>query len=220
MNSTSRSSPNENPFAPYSKPYLAFYAVARFGIDLVEHPLDFLVLIFIAERTASWAKAADAVSLNQFVAGIRRRDGVAIRSGCGLQLTALKQALARLEKRGLLICERRSKRGAHAPTEYRIDWKRFSESIKSQVIPLAARRPRGWSRDDHTVREVTVRTLTVRKTNTPSFRLNCSKPAFAHLTMRVSMAIPLSRKLHGPPTRIGSTSGGRSTGGRLRGRLR
>ena len=133
---------SENPFAPYNKPFEALRAVVRFGPALVENPSDILPLLFVAERTASWQKAADAVSLRQFVEGIRRRDGKAVRSGCGLQLTALKEALARLEKRGLLVRQRRSsKRGADVPTEYRIDWKRFAEMIESVPIPVAVKRP-------------------------------------------------------------------------------
>lgn len=75
--------------------------------------------IYICRRTRGFGKHEDAISIEQFMHGIRTRDGRRLDEGTGLTRNAVRSALARLEALGLIIRTRRdSDRHGHEATLY------------------------------------------------------------------------------------------------------
>ncbi len=78
------------------------------------------VLLYIARRTRGFHRESDAISLEQFVAGITTRDGRQLDTGCGVRnRTTVLKALAELEGRGYIgRAHGRPGRGKDATTLY------------------------------------------------------------------------------------------------------
>jgi hypothetical protein len=107
----------------YKSRLTAFMDVVRFG-PVALPGAAFLALLFHVERSLPYGKASDTTSLGQMTNGIQRSDGSWVRAGSGLKKSAVAQANADLEKKGLLKREtRQSSRGGNRPTEYTVDWK-------------------------------------------------------------------------------------------------
>jgi len=78
------------------------------------------VLLYVARRTRGFHRESDAISLEQFVAGITTRDGRQLDKGCGVRnRTTVLKALAELERRGYIgRAHGRPGRGKEATTLY------------------------------------------------------------------------------------------------------
>lgn len=83
------------------------------------------VLLYLFRRTSGFKRSKDAVSLTQFVRGIRRRDGTPIDNGCGVRnRTNVMNALESLEQRGLITITRATEEdGQAAVNVYAIRWR-------------------------------------------------------------------------------------------------
>src|ERR1035438_8444736 len=84
----------------YETRYDAFMDLIRFGPSKLP-TIEFLALLFIAERSLGYAKEADAPSLNQMSAGIQKRDGKWIRGHAGIGKVSCVKALSGLESKEL-----------------------------------------------------------------------------------------------------------------------
>ena len=113
------------------------------------------VLLYIVRRTLGFRKHADAISLTQFVRGLRTRDGRVLDHGCGVRnRTNLIRALRDLEAKGLIsACRADTAAGDSDVTAYALRWERDVASgaaFPGGVAPASgglAPGPR-WSLDD------------------------------------------------------------------------
>jgi len=131
--------PQRGAYCPveYETRISALTDLIRWGPSILSHA-EFLVLLFLAERTLTYGKRADACSLAQFTNGIySRRKGVWIRPGCGLSPTAVKNAVIALADREILICQRALPGSArynpgkgNQATEYEINWTRLHSQFR------------------------------------------------------------------------------------------
>lgn len=79
------------------------------------------VLCYVLRHTIGFEKVTDAISLDQFLHGILRRDGSRFNAGVGLSKKPLLSALRSLEERQILKVERRQQRGkGHVASLYSI----------------------------------------------------------------------------------------------------
>jgi hypothetical protein len=107
-------------FRGYSGP-----AYTQIPDELLDHHLAHLtgaevkVLLYIARRTFGWKKDCDAISFNQMLTGIRRRDGTKSDEGAGVSRSTLVVALDGLEQKGL-ITRRRFDKGTQEASIYAI----------------------------------------------------------------------------------------------------
>lgn len=84
------------------------------------------VLLYIIRRTNGFKKPADAISLTQFQKGIKKRaTGEVLDEGCGIgDRTTIVKALAALEKKGCIQCEKgNDPQGDKAVSVYRIKFR-------------------------------------------------------------------------------------------------
>jgi hypothetical protein len=65
------------------------------------------VLLYIIRRTFGFKRDADAISLSQMLSGIVTRDGRRLDHGAGVSKKSLLSALRSLEKRSIIVIERR-----------------------------------------------------------------------------------------------------------------
>ncbi len=82
-------------------------------------------LLYIIRRTTGFKKSADRISFNQFLRGIRTKEGRILDEGCGVKnRTNLSRALKSLEQKGIVVSEKGiDERGENETTLYRIRWK-------------------------------------------------------------------------------------------------
>lgn len=80
------------------------------------------VMLYIYRRTLGFNKMADPISLNQFLHGIRKRNGEQLDYGCGVKnRSALLKALRRLEELNLIRSfKRRNSAGDNEVTLYHV----------------------------------------------------------------------------------------------------
>lgn len=85
------------------------------------------VLLYIARRTYGFGKDQDTISINQFVKGMRRRNGDPLDAGAGLARLSVQRGIKGLESRGLIAVERPMHGAEHETSIYRItiadDWR-------------------------------------------------------------------------------------------------
>ena len=106
----------------YASRFDAFMDLIRFGPSKLPM-IEFLALLFIAERSLGYAKESDAPSLNQMSAGIQKRDGQWIRGNAGIKKAACAKALAALAAKSLIQRTRRyAESGACLSTSYKPNW--------------------------------------------------------------------------------------------------
>jgi hypothetical protein len=93
------------------------------------------VLLYIMRRTFGFKKPADAISYNQFLRGIKTRDGRILDEGCGLAApTNLSRALRGLEQKGLIVARRgTSAKGDKATTVYALKFR--ADVLSPQEYP-------------------------------------------------------------------------------------
>lgn len=78
-------------------------------------------LLYITRRTYGFQRPeGDAISLNQMINGIVRRDGRRLDRGTGLSKPSLLQALRDLKEKGFIEAEQQSDDGGNQPTKYRL----------------------------------------------------------------------------------------------------
>jgi hypothetical protein len=101
----------------------AMMDLIRFGPELMNH-VEFLALLFHAERSLGYGKPADAASLSQMAKGVyNRKTRQRIRGAAGIAKATCAKANARLEKKGLIRrVPKYRDNGGCAPTEYEIQW--------------------------------------------------------------------------------------------------
>lgn len=88
-----------------------------------------LVLLYIARRTFGFKRQDDAVSYDQFINGITKRDGKVLDTGCGIKSrTTLSSTIKSLESQGLIVVERTKKGNEKQTTVYRLKLKEGSPS--------------------------------------------------------------------------------------------
>src|SRR5438309_800203 len=90
-------------------------------------------LLYIFRRTTGFKKTSDRISINQFLRGIRTKEGRVLDEGCGVKnRTNLSRALKSLEHKGIVVSEKgMDERGENETTLYRIRWK----SDEGGVVP-------------------------------------------------------------------------------------
>ena len=95
------------------------------------------VLLYIMRRTFGFKKRSDAISYNQFLRGIKTRDGRVLDEGCGLAgTTNLARALKGLEEKGLIVARRsKSDKGEPRTTIYELKF-RTREVLIEREYPL------------------------------------------------------------------------------------
>jgi hypothetical protein len=97
---------------------------------------EFKVLAYIVRRTFGFKKESDAISLNQMVEGITKRNGKVLDRGTGLSKSAVAVAIKGLVEKGIIEAQRStSKKRGYEPTTYRL---RFEEKQ-----PLSRNQTRG-----------------------------------------------------------------------------
>ena len=69
--------------------------------------VELKVIMYIVIRTLGYGKTTDRISLSQFSNGITRWDGVDLDKGTGCATSAIKNAIASLEAKGLITIGRR-----------------------------------------------------------------------------------------------------------------
>ena len=114
--------------------------------DLREAELK--ALLYITRRTFGFKKDSDAISLNQFLRGIRRRNGETVDRGCGVRdRTTLTKALRALEQKNIIISQKRvDERGESEITVYALcfvdDTNQMNERIGTHdgVVGISYRR--------------------------------------------------------------------------------
>jgi hypothetical protein len=108
----------------------------RFGPEAMANS-DFLALLFHAERSLAYGKAADAASLSQMTNGVfNRKTRERIRGAAGIGKATCAAANSRLEKKGLIRrVLRYRENGACAPTEYEIQWPRLKQFFTKIMLP-------------------------------------------------------------------------------------
>jgi hypothetical protein len=80
-----------------------------------------MVLLYIARRTFGFRKDSDAISYNQFIDGIKKRDGTVLDTGCGIRSRkTLSATIKALEERGMIVAERLQQGGRSQVTVYRL----------------------------------------------------------------------------------------------------
>lgn len=72
---------------------------------------EFKVLWYVLRHTYGWQKTHDAISLNQFQFGIKRKNGTYLDKGTGLSRPKIIEALQSLKKKGFITIESKGKRG-------------------------------------------------------------------------------------------------------------
>ncbi len=65
-------------------------------------------LLYICRRTWGFRKEWDAISVDQFVSGVKTKDGKQIDNGVGFSETYVRATLKKLEGRGLIEVNRRN----------------------------------------------------------------------------------------------------------------
>jgi DNA-binding transcriptional ArsR family regulator len=82
-------------------------------------------LLYIIRRTFGFKKDRDPISFNQFLRGIRTREGKILDEGCGVKdRTTLSRALKALEEMGVVISEKgMDERGENMTTVYSLRFK-------------------------------------------------------------------------------------------------
>lgn len=91
---------------------------------------EFLCLLYICRRTYGFQREADNISIDQFVHGIKRDDGVVLDAGAGLGRATVIEALKSLTEKGLIVkISRHKANGADAPSS-------FALTMKLTQVPL------------------------------------------------------------------------------------
>jgi hypothetical protein len=88
------------------------------------------VLLYIIRRTFGFKKQSDPISFNQFISGIKGKDGKILDRGCGIKnATTLSSALKSLEEKGIITSQKTAdERGGKQTTVYSLRFR--SEGTK------------------------------------------------------------------------------------------
>ena len=86
-------------------------------------------LLYIVRRTYGFKRNSDHISFNQFIRGIKTKDGRILDRGCGVRdRTTLSKALKSLEAKGIVISEKGvDKKGDNVTTLYSLRFKEGAE---------------------------------------------------------------------------------------------
>ena len=116
--------------------WTALMDLVRFGPEVLPNA-EFLALLFHAERSVGWKKAADAASMTQMTHGVyKRKTGECIRGGAGIKKATCAKANAALEKKGLIERIRRYREnGGCDSTEYEIQWTTLVKIFRKRMPP-------------------------------------------------------------------------------------
>ncbi len=89
------------------------------------------VLLYIVRRTFGFEKEADSISYNQFLKGIRKKDGTVLDRGCGIKGPQhIRAALQSLEEKEIIVAHRTTApKGNKTTTVYAL---RFEEGVLTQ----------------------------------------------------------------------------------------
>jgi hypothetical protein len=119
---------------------------------------EFKVLAYIVRRTFGFKKESDAISLNQMVKGITKRNGKVLDRGTGLGKSAIAVAIKGLVQKGIIEAQRStSKKRGYEPTTYRL---RFEEKY-----PLSTNRTRvGKKNGQGLVQKMDIQTTVLQET--------------------------------------------------------
>jgi hypothetical protein len=80
-----------------------------------------LVLLYICRRTFGFRRDADAISYDQFIHGIKKRDGTRLDTGCGIKnRSTLSTTIKSLEQQGLIEVGRGERDNVKQTTTYRL----------------------------------------------------------------------------------------------------
>lgn len=93
------------------------------------------VMLYVFRRTRGFKKTSDAISLGQFINGIKRKsDGQQIDYGCGLtNRTTIMSALRSLSQRGLIVIHTvKNEDGGNAANVYSLRWR---DPSTANVLP-------------------------------------------------------------------------------------
>jgi DNA-binding transcriptional ArsR family regulator len=83
---------------------------------------EMLCLLYVLRRTYGFGRQADAIKLEQFTTGLKRRDGTPLDRGTGILRRQVCRALSVLERAGIIIRTRKqSEDGSPDTTIYRIN---------------------------------------------------------------------------------------------------
>ena len=97
-------------------------------------------MLYIFRHTYGWNKHADAISYNQFLQGIKARDGRQIDKGAGVCNSSLAKGLESLVKRGYIFRHRRfAPNGSKLATVYELNVKgvpRYNPTTDPDVQPI------------------------------------------------------------------------------------
>jgi hypothetical protein len=93
------------------------------------------VLLYIIRRTWGFKKATDAISFNQFIKGIKTRDGKQLDKGCGVKnRTTLSKALKGLEERGYIVSSKgKDLLGDNTVTVYSIRFRAAGAQVEGGI---------------------------------------------------------------------------------------
>ncbi len=81
--------------------------IAEEWLPILSHA-ELKCVLYICRRTWGWRKEWDSISIDQFMHGIKAKNGKQSDYGTGLKRTAMRSAIKSLEAKGLIEINRRS----------------------------------------------------------------------------------------------------------------
>ena len=100
-------------------------------------------LLYIVRRTYGFKRNSDHISFNQFIRGIKTKDGRILDRGCGVRdRTTLSKALKSLEAKGIVISEKGvDEKGDNVTTLYSLRFKESAEGVVGKSYQGSMKNP-------------------------------------------------------------------------------